>query len=85
LATERVLIQVAGFLRRELPVRLAHRIRDLDTVTFFHDILSAIKVKEVYTQSFLDLVDFLASISSQDDEERHISPIVVMIAVSVPT
>eukprot|EP00590_Aulacoseira_subarctica_P004629 CAMPEP_0172420462 /NCGR_PEP_ID=MMETSP1064-20121228/6815_1 /TAXON_ID=202472 /ORGANISM="Aulacoseira subarctica , Strain CCAP 1002/5" /LENGTH=316 /DNA_ID=CAMNT_0013160431 /DNA_START=50 /DNA_END=1000 /DNA_ORIENTATION=- len=31
---------------------------------------SAIKVKELYIQSFLDLVDFPASISSQDDEER---------------
>ena len=28
-ATDKILIQVAGFLRHELPIRLAHRIEDL--------------------------------------------------------
>jgi pyruvate dehydrogenase kinase 2/3/4 len=70
LATERVLIQVASFLRRELPVRLAHRIRDLETVYLFHDMPSALKVKELYTQSFLKLIEFPATIKTREDEER---------------
>ena len=32
-ATELVLMQVASFLRRELPIRLAHRIHDLEKVS----------------------------------------------------
>jgi hypothetical protein len=31
-ATELVLMQVASFLRRELPIRLAHRVQDLEKV-----------------------------------------------------
>ena len=38
--TELVLIQVAGFLRREMPVRLAHRIRDLERIPLMKDIES---------------------------------------------
>ena len=32
-ATELVLMQVASFLRRELPIRLAHRVQDLEKVS----------------------------------------------------
>ena len=89
LATERVLIQVAGFLRRELPIRLAHRIRDLDTIPLFNDMPSALKVKELYTVSFLQLVNFKQTISSREEEvqfakllediyERHAGVLVTM-------
>lgn len=89
LATERVLIQVAGFLRRELPIRLAHRIRDLDTVPLFNDMPSALKVKDLYTTSFLQLVNFKQTIASREEEaqfakllediyERHAGVLVTM-------
>ncbi len=35
-ATELVLMQVASFLRRELPIRLAHRVQDLEKVRTNH-------------------------------------------------
>ena len=37
LATQRILIQDACFLRQEIPIRLAHRIRDLDRVPMMRD------------------------------------------------
>ena len=36
-ATELVLMQVASFLRRELPIRLAHRVQDLEKVSATRD------------------------------------------------
>ena len=38
-ATELVLMQVASFLRRELPIRLAHRVQDLEKVRPNHNIV----------------------------------------------
>jgi len=48
-------MQVAGFLRRELPVRLAHRIQDLDQVPLLREMPSVKRVKETYVDSFLEL------------------------------
>jgi pyruvate dehydrogenase kinase 2/3/4 len=44
-ATERVLLQVAGFLRHELPIRLAHRILDLEKVPLLRDMNLVMVVK----------------------------------------
>ena len=57
-ATERVLTQVAGFLNHELPIRLAHRVRDLSNVPYMKDMKSVQQVKELYSSSVLDLVQF---------------------------
>lgn len=55
-ATERILMQVASFLRRELPIRLAHRINDLDNVPMMRDMPSVKAVKDIYVNSFLELL-----------------------------
>jgi hypothetical protein len=44
--------KVASFLRRELPIRLAHRIQDLERVPYMSGMPSVINVKKLYTQSF---------------------------------
>lgn len=55
-ATPLVLVQVASFLRRELPIRLAHRIHDLSRVAYLQDMKSVQQVKELYTTSFLEIL-----------------------------
>jgi pyruvate dehydrogenase kinase 2/3/4 len=55
---------VAGFLRHELPIRLAHRIEDLDNVPMMRDMPSVQTVKATYINSLLELVDFEEHISS---------------------
>lgn len=56
LATERLLIQVASFVLNELPIRLAHRIKDLDQVPMMKDMPSVQKVKSIYIDSFQELI-----------------------------
>jgi hypothetical protein len=51
LATQRILIQDACFLRQEIPIRLAHRIRDLDRVPMMRDMPSVQTVKGIYVKS----------------------------------
>mmetsp|Transcript_42281 Transcript_42281/g.74153 ORF Transcript_42281/g.74153 Transcript_42281/m.74153 type:complete len:505 (-) Transcript_42281:123-1637(-) len=55
-ATPLVLLQVASFLRRELPIRLAHRIQDLSRVPLLQDMRSVQQVKELYTMSFIEVL-----------------------------
>jgi pyruvate dehydrogenase kinase 2/3/4 len=50
--------QVANFLKNELPVRLAHRIQDLDKVPMMRDMPSVQLVKGIYINSFVDLVRY---------------------------
>lgn len=57
-ATDMVLTQVAGFLHREIPIRLAHRVLDLSRVPYMRDVKSVQQVKELYSSSLLDLVRF---------------------------
>jgi pyruvate dehydrogenase kinase 2/3/4 len=89
MATDLVLIQVAGFLRRELPIRLAHRIRDLQTVPVFSDMASIVGVRDLYRKSFQDLIELPNKITTvaQEDEmaraleriyDRHANVIVQM-------
>ena len=56
-ATELILMQVAGFLRRELPIRLAHRIQDLEEAPLLRDMPSVQAVRDVYVNSFLELIE----------------------------
>jgi len=50
------LIQFASFLHSELPIRLAHRIEDLEHVPLMSQLPSVISVKETYLNSFRELV-----------------------------
>ena len=56
-ATELILMQVAGFLRRELPIRLAHRIQDLEEAPLLRDTPSVQAVRDMYVNSFLELIE----------------------------
>lgn len=56
-ATELILMQVAGFLRREIPIRLAHRIQDLDQVPLMRDMPSVEAVRDIYINSFTELIE----------------------------
>jgi pyruvate dehydrogenase kinase 2/3/4 len=58
LATQRILLQDAAFLREEIPIRLAHRILDLDRVPMMRDMPSVIAVKNVYANSFMEMTNF---------------------------
>jgi hypothetical protein len=68
-ATELVLIQVAGFLRRELPIRLAHRIQDLQGIPVLKDMPSVQAVCDLYAKSFLELEAFDSKIQTVEQEE----------------
>ena len=46
-ATDLVLMQVASFLKRELPIRLAHRINNLDNVPMMQDMKSVQQVRSL--------------------------------------
>lgn len=60
--------QVASFLRRELPIRLAHRIQDLEKVPLMKDMQSVKEVQSLYIQSFLELMEFEKKIIHADQE-----------------
>jgi pyruvate dehydrogenase kinase 2/3/4 len=61
-------MKVASFLRRELPIRLAHRIQDLEKVPLMKDMNSVKEVKQLYIQSFLELLEFDKKIANADQE-----------------
>jgi pyruvate dehydrogenase kinase 2/3/4 len=63
--------QVAGFLQSELPIRLAHRIQDLDQVPMMRDMPSVQVVKGIYIHSFLELVEHSPSpiVTIEDEAE----------------
>ena len=53
---ERTLIQIASFLRRELPVRLARRVIELQQLPEgLHSMRSVQRVREWYEQSFVEI------------------------------
>ena len=68
LVHRRICIQSAQFLRRELPIRLAHRIMDLDQVPLMRDMPSVQRVKGIYIDSFLDLLHQPAIHTATDEE-----------------
>jgi hypothetical protein len=68
-ATELVLMQVASFLRRELPIRMAHRVADLEGIPLLRDMPSVQTVKDAYIQSCLEIMNFATSIDSPQAEE----------------
>ena len=66
------LIQFASFLHRELPVRLAHRIADLENVPHLSDMSSVVKVKKCYIDSFRAITNHQA-IETVEDEAAFAS------------
>ena len=53
---QRTLIQIASFLRRELPVRLARRVIELEQLPEgLHSMKSVQRVRDWYEQSFVDI------------------------------
>ncbi|EED88449.1 pyruvate dehydrogenase kinase, partial [Thalassiosira pseudonana CCMP1335] len=77
-ATPLVLLQVASFLRRELPIRLAHRIQDLSRVPLLQDMKSVQQVKELYTTSFLEIMSVdkhPPTREGQEEWEEHFAKI----------
>ena len=69
-ATELVLRQVASFLRRELPVRMARRVADLESIPVLRDMNSVLQVKDAYIQSCMDLLNYSGEINSPIAEEE---------------
>jgi pyruvate dehydrogenase kinase 2/3/4 len=67
LATEPILLQTARFLQHEIPIRLAHRIVDLANVPMMRDMPSVQTVKEIYIDSFLEMLDY-PQIHTPDDQ-----------------
>ena len=55
-ATDLVLLQVASFLQRELPIRFAHRVRDLEAVPALAEQPSVQGVRDLYIQSGVELL-----------------------------
>jgi len=52
---EKVLIQVASFLHRELPIRFAHRAVQLDAIPLLQTSKHVVEVSSWYKQSFIDI------------------------------
>ena len=69
---ERIKMQVASFIRKDMPIRLAHRIQDLDQVPMMRDMPSVQKVKRVYLDSFLEVSQH-PKIRSPEDEQAFAS------------
>lgn len=67
LVNRRICLQSAQFLRRELPIRLAHRIMDLDQVPLLRDMPSVQRVKGIYIDSFMDLLNHPAIRTAHDE------------------
>jgi pyruvate dehydrogenase kinase 2/3/4 len=63
-------LQVASFLRRELPIRLAHRVQDLEGVPLVKNMGSVKQVKDLYIKSLLELSEFDKNIETPEQEER---------------
>jgi hypothetical protein len=64
---EKVLIQVASFLHRELPIRFAHRACQLDAIPLLQTSKHVVEVSSWYKQSFIDI----RSVSPPYDRESE--------------
>jgi pyruvate dehydrogenase kinase 2/3/4 len=53
--TQKMLMQVAMFLHRELPIRLAHRVRDLDSIPHLSGLAGTKAVRTMYARSFEEI------------------------------
>jgi len=69
-ATDKILIQVAGFLRHELPIRLAHRIQDLERIPKMREMSSVQRVKDLYITSLIEITSIPKEVSTMSQEEE---------------
>jgi pyruvate dehydrogenase kinase 2/3/4 len=70
------ILQAGHFLREELPIRLAHRVKELDELpNGLSDMPSIIRVKEWYAQSFEELVNFPKANLPEDIKQQLASSV----------
>ncbi len=66
--SKETLLIAAHFLHQELPVRLAHRVRELESLPFGLSEMPSVRlVRDMYIESFRDLVE-LPHLQSSEDE-----------------
>lgn len=63
------LVQFASFLHKELPIRLAHRIADLENVPHLSGMPSVVEVKECYIDSFRAITSHQPIENKEDESE----------------
>ena len=68
--SHRIQIQMADYLRKELPIRLSHRILDLDLVPHLRHMNAVQAVKEIYIDSFMQITSKMPSSIRTSDEEH---------------
>ncbi|KAL1512086.1 hypothetical protein AB1Y20_005358 [Prymnesium parvum] len=67
---QRMLIQIATFLRRELPVRLARRVIELQSLPEgLHSMPSVVRVREWYEQSFVEIRRSRPPVDAEGEQE----------------
>jgi len=66
---EQMLMNMAEMLQEELPIRLAHRIQDLDSMAVLQGMPSVQQVRSVYLSSFLDLLQQPKPSSPQAEQD----------------
>jgi pyruvate dehydrogenase kinase 2/3/4 len=69
-STARIQVQMADYLRKELPIRLSHRILDLDLVPHLRHMDAVQTVKNIYVDSFLKITTKMPSSIRTSDEEH---------------
>ncbi|KDN45468.1 alpha-ketoacid dehydrogenase kinase [Tilletiaria anomala UBC 951] len=79
------ILQAGSFLREELPVRLAHRVKELDDLPrSAGEMPSIIKVKNWYAQSFEELINFPKP-KLPEEIQKRLQASVTQNAASLPT
>ena len=84
---QRILIRYAQLLQRELPIRLAHRIQDLDRIPHLRDMPSVQMVKGNYIHSLLNILTMGGGSNddSSDDRNREQSGGLTTTTTTIPT
>mmetsp|Transcript_8648 Transcript_8648/g.11442 ORF Transcript_8648/g.11442 Transcript_8648/m.11442 type:complete len:445 (+) Transcript_8648:187-1521(+) len=67
-ASDLILIQMASFLRQEIPIRLAYRIQDLDQIPILRGMEAVQRVKKIYYNSLLALIATPAVNTKREEE-----------------
>jgi len=68
--TPETLLTSAKFLHGELPIRLAHRVHELAHLPYFLcDMPSVVKVRKMYEQSFVEMLDSPAPQTAREEED----------------
>ena len=69
--SERVQIQVACFLHRELPIRLAHRVVELEAIPIMRESTHVAKVISWYKQSFQEIRSAQAPVDVEKEDSFY--------------